>query len=85
MAEWLAFSTVEPFGPSREDLRAGLVASASLWAAGVESAAPEKFFPNLKERAVVEPQRPVGWRAQLAVMKALVASEGGVVVERKEP
>ncbi len=44
LLEWQAFYELEPFGPAREDLRAGTIA-AMLSSNG---ATPGTFFPNLK-------------------------------------
>lgn len=45
---WLAFAQLEPFGPLRDDLRAGAIAAAVLNAAGIRTT-PERIFPSLKE------------------------------------
>lgn len=47
-AGWLAYSALEPFGPLREDFRAGQVAAtaANVWGSRVK---PEDFFASLKE------------------------------------
>lgn len=44
LAEWEVFAELEPFGPAREDLRAGVIASML----GAKGATAEKFFPNLR-------------------------------------
>jgi hypothetical protein len=42
--EWAAFYELEPFGPARGDVRAGIIAGAL----GGKSA--DYYFPNLRER-----------------------------------
>lgn len=44
---WLAFASLEPFGPLREDLRAGEQVSAVFAGHGVRLA-PEDVFPTLR-------------------------------------
>lgn len=54
-AEWLAFYAVEPFGPAREDYRAGVVAAATNGtlprkATKTRPILPLDWFPELKPR-----------------------------------
>jgi hypothetical protein len=59
-AEWLAFMELEPFGPGRDELRAGVIAAVI---ANVnrdskrssEPFVPADFFPNLREPGPLEP------------------------------
>lgn len=45
---WMAFAELEPFGPAREDMRAGTIASAAVapHAKKGECPAPKDFFPD---------------------------------------
>lgn len=53
LAEWEEFYKLEPFGPAREDLRAGVIACML----SSKATLPEKFFPNLKaDRADASPE-----------------------------
>ena len=45
---WLGYAAIEPFGPLRDDLRAGTVASAAVAAWGGR-ATPSDFFESLKQ------------------------------------
>lgn len=74
-AEWVAFAQLEPFGPSREDARAGVIASLIANAnrdADKRSAPfePSDFFPTLGEGAapVEQQQTP---EEQLAIMQMI--------------
>ena len=61
-AEWMAYMTLEPFGPNRDDLRAGTVAA---MIANVnrdsrkrsEPFVPGDFFPEIAEK-VTEAEAP---------------------------
>jgi hypothetical protein len=46
---WLEYAALEPFGPLREDLRAGQLASLVANIAGSKDATPATFFPELAE------------------------------------
>ena len=46
---WLAFAALEPFGPLRDDLRAGEIASAAFGAQGVR-VKPADVFATLRPR-----------------------------------
>ena len=51
-SEWRAFAAEEPFGPLREDERAGVIASMlanPYRAKGREPFVPADFFPSLRE------------------------------------
>ncbi len=75
--EWQEFYRIEPFGPSREDLRAGVIAC--MLASG--PAKPETFFPNLK--VAVDPEERDA--AILAGLMALTeASTGSPKGQREE-
>lgn len=80
--EWLAFFTLGPWGPEREDLRAGLIASCVENSQKVKGkpSQPDDFFPNLRHepgggdgRARVR-QSPA---QMIAVAKALTVALGG--------
>lgn len=46
-AEWMAYAQIEPFGPLREDLRAGVVATAAVAPHVKRAPTPTDFFPEL--------------------------------------
>ena len=55
-AEWMAYMTLEPFGPNRDDLRAGTIAAVIANAnrdsrKRSEPFAPGDFFPEIAEKA----------------------------------
>lgn len=59
-AEWLAYWTIEPWGASREDYRAGVLASAILapWTKkGRKPPGPADFFPDTLGTGTEEKQR----------------------------
>ena len=73
--EWLAFAELEPFGETRADLRAGVLASlqANLYRnerKRAEPYDPGDFFPTLKPRAAAA---PLPWQALLIKMQAIGA------------
>ena len=47
LAEWVAYSQIEPFGPLREDHRAGSIAAAALNPYSKKRLVPSGFFPEL--------------------------------------
>lgn len=47
LAEWVAYSQIEPFGPLREDHRAGSIAAAALNPYTKTRLVPSDFFPEL--------------------------------------
>ena len=70
-SEWRAFAAEEPFGPLREDERAGVIASMlanPYRAKGREGFTPEDFFPSLK--APAPPPTPEGLAAKLKAWAA---------------
>ena len=56
-AEWMAYAAIEPFGPLREDLRAGEIAAAAANFTGrvKNPLKPEDFFGSLKPATVGRP------------------------------
>lgn len=89
--EWIAYHTLEPFGPEREDYRAGVVASACVapWAKkGSEPPAPLEWFEPLYAAAkrAAEGARPARRIRQWSPreirdrMLALTRAMGGTVV-----
>ena len=63
-AEWMAYAYLEPFGPEREDARAGEVAAVIANVnrdpkSNPEPWTPADFFPNLAVEAVRSGQEPV--------------------------
>jgi hypothetical protein len=48
LTEWMAYARLEPFGPHREDLRAGVIASVMATAPqGQPHPQPNTFFPEI--------------------------------------
>ncbi len=82
LVEWAAMYVVEPFGPIREDLRAGRIAATIANAVprqhGSKLFEAEDFFPELR---VEEPARsPMQSRAeQIANLKAWAIMSGASV------
>lgn len=58
LAEWEVFARLEPFGPAREDLRFGLIAS-MLSTKG----RPQDFFPNLRADGSADASPEDDWAA----------------------
>lgn len=74
-AEWVAFAQLEPFGSSREDTRAGVVAAliANVNRDAEKRATPFEpadFFSNLGEGAVLSQQEQTP-EEQLAIMQMI--------------
>lgn len=63
LAEWMAYSTLEPFGPLREDYRSGRICATIANVGGVKKTmSPDDFFPNPikrmgKRKSKVEDQK----------------------------
>jgi len=88
LSEWLAFADLEPFGPLRADLRAGVITSMVANAfrdpkRRREAFGPADFFASLEER---DPSTMVGmtagkrrqtWEEQLHLVEMLNAAFGG--------
>ena len=75
--EWIAYSNLEPFGETRADLRAGIVA-ATVANANRDAKkrkrpfGPEDFMPKF------EPKAPQSTEEQLQIVEMLNAALGGV-------
>jgi hypothetical protein len=72
-AEWQAYYLLEPFGPQREDQRAGTIASAVVNVHQKKGSRPldwRDFFPPYVRKAQ-------GWQEQLAIVEMLNAAFGG--------
>lgn len=56
LREWMAYAELEPFGPLRDDLRAGVVASLAVapWLKKGKTVTPEDIFPTLKDQPTHE-------------------------------
>ena len=50
LSEWLAFYSLEPFGPLQDDFRAGQIAAvtANAWGSAKEPYRADDFFPHLR-------------------------------------
>lgn len=82
LAEWLAYSELEPFGPAREDLRAGLVAAVVANTSfgrgkGSKTHKPSDFFANLADDG--GPARRMGADDMAEQAMAMTRSMGGAV------
>lgn len=82
--EWLAYFELEPFGPAREDLRAGAIAAAVYNSSlgrkkGSRAIKPSDVFENLR---VAQPKQTADQMAQRA--KAISRAMGGKVVKKGE-
>lgn len=81
LAEWLAFAELEPFGPRREDQRAGVIAAAVANSrfgrkAGDTGKVPADFFPVLREDQAKPRQ---SWQSIQALLLAFTKARGGEV------
>lgn len=86
--EWMAFYTLEPFGPLREDLRAGTVAATLVNLKKRKDASaylPSDFFAELKVEALDE-ENPVEGAGGITVEAAIAMTQalGGKIVRRSE-
>lgn len=85
LSEWMAYSDLEPFGPLREDLRAGVITAMVANAVRDpkkrrEPFGPADFFASLEERdpeTLRGPRRRQTWEEQLHVVEMLNAALGG--------
>ena len=81
ITEWLAFAALEPFGPHREDQRAGVIAAAVTNSrfgrkAGDAAKVPADFFPVLRDDGVKPRQ---SWQSMQATLIAYTKARGGTV------
>lgn len=79
--EWMAFARLEPFGPHREDQRAGVIAAAVINSrfgrkTGDKSVKPADLFPVLREDEVKPRQ---SWESMRDMMLAFTKARGGEV------
>lgn len=77
--DWKAFYLVEPFGNTREDHRAGIIAATLANTFKKKSAkryTPADFFPDYAPRRQT-------WQEQLAIVEALNAAFGGRDLRKK--
>jgi len=77
--DWKAFYLVEPFGNTREDLRAGVIAATIANTFKKKSATrikPADFFPDYKPRRQ-------DWQEQLSMVELLNAAFGGKDLRKK--
>jgi hypothetical protein len=81
LAEWWAFYVIEPFGPIREDLRAGritaMIANTIPRERGSEPFSAEDFFPELQGRG--GPKKLQSKEEQIATLKMWAIVAGGDV------
>jgi len=81
LAEWLAFAALEPFGPHREDQRAGVIAAAVLNSrfgrkAGDKTFKPDDLFPVLRDDGTKPRQ---SWQSMQAALMQFTKARGGEV------
>lgn len=76
-AEWMAYYRLEPFGEERADLRAGIIASASVnvWAKRGRSAKPSDFMPKFAARPQVQSLDEI--KAKLGMIAELQGVDNG--------
>jgi hypothetical protein len=79
--EWMAFAALEPFGPHREDQRAGVIAAAIINSrfgrkAGDTGKVPADFFPVLRQDEAKPRQ---SWQSMQGLLLAFTKARGGEV------
>lgn len=85
LAEWQAYDSIDPFGEMRADLRAGIIASASLaphMKKGKKPPKPADFIPTFRP-AGAEPAWAEPDTIKFKLMGHTVAN-GGTIKERKK-
>jgi len=80
LAEWMAYSTLEPFGENRADYRAGLIASAVANSSGNYKKAllPTDFiaiYTQPREISMIDRRKKQ--QAQMAIFKSLAENSNG--------
>lgn|GEM_PF-819385 len=81
ITEWMAYAALEPFGPHREDQRAGVIAAAVLNSrfgrkAGDKGFKPEDLFPVLRADGAKPKQ---SWQSMQALLTQFTKARGGEV------
>lgn len=82
--QWIIYHSIEPFGPLREDLRAGVIVSNLVNVQRTSSTAkaftPMDFFPTLKESMEkskpIEPLKGESWKEFKRELMAYTKSQG---------
>jgi hypothetical protein len=81
--EWMAFYSLEPFGPMREDLRAGTIAATMVnlrQKRNSNAIVPADFFPELATREETpEAKQETGGISAAAAIAATLAMGGRVI------
>lgn len=84
LAEWAAFFAIEPFGPRREELRAGRIAATianAIPRRGGEPFHAEDFFAELGDQAAPELKPVQSKEEQIAILKMWVTATGATPAE----
>lgn len=82
-AEWIAYDQIEPFGESRQDQRAGVIASAIVnqhRKKGSKAVEWDRFFPPYEKR-----KPNTDWRDLLSKVVGLTHQLGGEDRRKEEP
>ena len=80
--EWMAYAALEPFGETRADLRAGIVAStiANVWRSGEsEPFTPGDFMPTFEPQEPEPVERDAEILHQQQLFEALTQAVGGTI------
>lgn len=83
--EWMGFSELEPFGPLRDDLRAGVIGSfiancAFGRAKGAKLVRPEDIFKSLPHA----PTKPQTGEQMATTARAFTKALGGLILKKGE-
>lgn len=78
LATWMEYYSLEPFGPKRDDLRAGLIASwivnTNIDPSKTEPRAPDSFFVYGDDKKEKDKKvTPKQWKKSKAELKAALA------------
>lgn len=73
LTEWMAYSLLEPFGPKRDDERAGVLASVTIQPhlKKGKKIKPEDFFPD-RTKIFGLGKKKQSWKEQMKILMPLV-------------
>jgi hypothetical protein len=80
----MAYAEIEPFGETRADMRAGVIASANANLYRKKGKPPlrwQQYFPQYEDRV----RAGMGWQDMLALVEALNTELGGVDKRKHRP
>jgi len=79
LSEWMAYYSIEPFGPAREDYRAGLIAATTANCAGSKKVLQPTdlihIYQQPKSMSFIDRKKLQG--QQMAIFKALAEKTNG--------